>query len=67
MIFDGTIKQYRRAQKPVRMNTYLDILAADDDEAYNFAYCSRTLAADYLIRRSWDSSGRRSHVKQGDH
>ncbi len=44
VIFDGTIKQYRIGREPDGVNTYLDILAADGDEAYNFAYCSRTLA-----------------------
>lgn len=45
VIFDGTIKQYRIGREPDAVNTYLDILAADGDLAYNFAFCSRTLAA----------------------
>jgi len=43
VIFDGTIKQYRIGREGT--DSYLDILAADGDEAYNFAFCSRTLAA----------------------
>ncbi len=45
VIFTGTIKQYRIGREPDALNTYLDILCADGDEAYNFATCSRTLAA----------------------
>lgn len=45
VIFKGTIKQYRIGREPDAVNTYLDILAADGDEAYNFATISRTLAA----------------------
>lgn len=44
VIFDGTIKQF----KVGRMNattTYLDILAADGDLAYNYATVNKTLAA----------------------
>lgn len=44
VIFDGTIKQFRRG-KQGSLNSYVDILAADGDLAYNFAFVNKTLAA----------------------
>lgn len=44
VIFDGTIKQYRIGREN-GTDTYLDILAADGDTAYNFALVNRTLRA----------------------
>lgn len=43
-IFRGTIKQFRRGRVSA-LDTYLDILAADGDEAYNFGFVNTTLAA----------------------
>lgn len=43
-IFDGNIKQFRRGREN-ETDTYLDILAADGDQAYNFAVVNKTLAA----------------------
>lgn len=42
-IFSGDIKQFRRG-KENNVDTYLDILAADGDQAYNFGIVNTTLA-----------------------
>lgn len=44
LIFDGTIKQVRRGRE-TPTDTYLDITAADGDQAYNFAVSAISLAA----------------------
>lgn len=44
VIFQGTIKQVRRGRLNAT-DTYLDIYAADLDQAYNFGVVSKTLAA----------------------
>lgn len=44
VIFDGQIKQFRKGRADAK-TTYLDILAADGDLAYNFSVVNRTLAA----------------------
>lgn len=44
LIFQGGIKQFRIG-KENSTDTYLDILAADGDEAYNYAVVKKTLAA----------------------
>lgn len=44
VIFDGTIKQFRRGRENAT-DTYLDILAAASDIEYNFGVCNITLAA----------------------
>ena len=44
-IFDGTIIQYRIGRSEGSADTYLDILAADGDQAYNFALINQTLKA----------------------
>lgn len=44
VIFDGTIKQFRIGREGTT-DTYLDILAADGDLAYNLALVNKTLAA----------------------
>ena len=43
LIFGGTIRQIRRGR--LGTDTYLDILAADGDKAYNYAVVNATLAA----------------------
>lgn len=43
-IFKGTIKQVRRG-KDTPTDTYVEIIAADGDEAYNFAIVKKSLAA----------------------
>ena len=55
VIFDGTIKQFRRG----RVNsttTYLDILAADGDLAYNYAMINQTVAAGSTSMQRVDAS-----------
>src|SRR4051812_2471817 len=44
VIFTGSIKQFRKGRTDPK-TTYLDILAADGDIAYNYAMLSTTLAA----------------------
>ncbi len=44
VIFDGTIKQFRRGRENAT-DTYLDILAAHGDIEYNFSVISKTIAA----------------------
>lgn len=44
VIFDGNIKQFRIGKEQAT-TTYLDILAADGDEGYNFGVVNKTLAA----------------------
>ena len=44
LIFKGVIKQFRKGRENAT-DTYLDILAADGDEAYNFAPILMTLAS----------------------
>lgn len=44
LIFDGTIKQVRRGRES-QTDTYLDITAADGDQAYNYAVTAVSLAA----------------------
>lgn len=48
VIFDGTIKQFRSGRE-TSMDTYLDLLAADGDLAYNLALINKTLAAGSTI------------------
>lgn len=43
VIFDGTIRQYRIGRESAT-DAYVEILAADGDEAYNFGTVNRTLA-----------------------
>lgn len=44
VIFDGTIRQFRIGRENAT-DTYLDILAADGDQAYNYATVNKTLAS----------------------
>ena len=44
LVFNGTIKQVRKGRVD-GMDSYVDVTAADGDEAYLFAPCSFTLAA----------------------
>lgn len=48
VIFDGSIKQSRRGRIDQTL-TYLDILAADGDEAYNYGIVNQSLAAGSTI------------------
>lgn len=49
LIFDGQIKQVRIG-KENQIDNYVDILAADGDEAYNFAVVRQTLAAGATVK-----------------
>lgn len=42
IIFSGTIKQFRKGREN-NIDSYLDILAADGDEIYNFSICNTSL------------------------
>ncbi len=44
LIFTGSIKQFRRGRENQR-DTFVDITAADGDEAYNYAFISASLVA----------------------
>lgn len=48
VIFDGTIKQFRIGRETSN-DTYLDLLAADGDLAYNLALINKTLAGGSTI------------------
>ena len=54
VIFDGTIKQSKRGRLDQTL-TYLDILAADGDEAYNFGVISQSLAAGATVKDQIDA------------
>lgn len=54
VIFDGTIKQVRRG-KVTATDSYLDILAADGDLAYNFAALSQSLAAGATLDEQYEA------------
>jgi hypothetical protein len=45
VIFQGTIKQFRIGKEPDGVSTFLDILAADGDLAYNFSVVRSSSAA----------------------
>ncbi len=45
VIFDGTIKQFKIGKEADAVTTYLDILAADGDQAYNFGVINKSLSA----------------------
>jgi len=59
-IFQGDIKQFRRGRER-NVDNYLDILAADGDEAYNFGVVNKSFAAgasdDQLLSTLLDSMG----------
>lgn len=44
VLFDGTIKQFRKGRENA-VDTFLDILAASGDTEYNWGVCNQTLAA----------------------
>lgn len=45
VIFDGTIRWFRKGKESGGKDTYLDILAADGELPYNHAYVQKSLAA----------------------
>ena len=44
VIFDGTIKQFRIGREADGVTNYVDLLIADGDLGYNFAFSNQTLA-----------------------
>ena len=67
-IFDGTIKQVRQGRES-QTDTYVDITAADGDEAYNYSVTAISLAAGQTSPRSqaeiFIRDMARHNVKQG--
>jgi hypothetical protein len=55
VIFAGTIKQFRKGKSDA-VTSYLDILAADGDVAYNNSFISRTLAAGHTPETQVDAA-----------
>lgn len=55
VVFDGTIKQYR-VGKENATDTYVDILAADGDFAYNWAVVNRTLKSGWTQGQAIDAA-----------
>lgn len=55
IIFDGTIIQVRIGREN-QTDTYVDILAADGDSAYNFGFVNTTLAAGATMQDVVDAS-----------
>jgi len=64
VIFDGTIKQTRRGRENA-IDTYLDILGADADEAYNYGFVSQTVAAGRTPKDQIDTITKAMGVEQG--
>lgn len=56
VIFQGQIKQFGMGRVDAK-NKYLDLLCADGDEAYNFAYVNKTLAAGSNARDEVNAAG----------
>jgi hypothetical protein len=52
LIFQGTVKQVRKGRQDQK-DSYLDVTAADGDEAYNFATAIGSLAAGYSAQDHW--------------
>lgn len=71
VIFDGNIKQFRLGRES-GTDTYLDILAADGDLAYNFSLINETIAAkstpaqrnDILIKKLAEKGVTAGHVME---
>jgi archaellin len=55
-IFTGTIKQFKRGRLNAK-DSYLDILAADGDKAYNFALVNKSLAAGSSVKDRVETIG----------
>lgn len=60
-IFDGTIKQVRRGHEN-STDSYVDIFAADADQAYNWATMNSTLAAGYTPRDQYAAIGQSTSI-----
>lgn len=64
VIFDGTIKQFRRGRESAT-DTYLDILAADGDLQYNFGVVNKTLAAGTTVKQRLQNVAEAMGLDQG--
>lgn len=53
-LFQGTIKQFKKG-KESNTDTFLDILAADGDELYNFGFINTNVAAGSTYKQRFDS------------
>lgn len=50
-IFSGTIKQFRKGRENA-LNSYLDILAAENDPEYNFGVCNTNAPAGFSVNQT---------------
>lgn len=64
VIFDGTVKQTRRGRES-QIDTYLDILAGDGDQSYNFSVVNQTLAAGYTVDTQFKALSDAMNLPQG--
>ncbi len=64
VVFDGSIVQVRRGRESAT-DTYLDIIAADGDEAINFAVVSTAIAAGSTFKDRVDALSKAMGVTQG--
>jgi hypothetical protein len=65
VIFDGTIKQFRRGKENAT-DTYLDILAAVGDVEYNFGLCNATVAAGSTIAQRTELVAKQAGLTLGN-
>jgi hypothetical protein len=56
LIFDGTIKQFRVGREPDGVTNYVDLLLADGDLGYNWAFSNQTLAAGLTAKQRLDAT-----------
>ena len=64
VIFDGSIKQTLRG-KENQIDTFLDIYAADADQAYNYAITNQTLAAGSTLKQRIDAHAKAMGLQVG--
>jgi hypothetical protein len=65
VIFDGTIKQFRKGKENA-VDSYLDILAAVGDVEYNFGICNATVAAGATLQERAQIIASQAGLKLGD-
>lgn len=64
IIFAGTIKQVRRGRIN-QMDTYLDVLAADGDQPYNFGFVNKSLKAGAKLIDQLNAVGKGMELERG--
>lgn len=71
LLFQGSIKQFRQGRRD-QLDSYVDITAADADEAYNFAPISQTVPAGSapdsvasLLLSAYQKSSQNQQITQG--